>query len=157
MDIRPLGIEGAWVVTPRQFGDDRGVFLESFRGDLLVEQVGHRPDIVQTNVSVSSRGTVRGIHFADVPPGQAKYVTTVGGSFVDDLRGKVGGRSVGAYAVNYPATYDFLTTAAGAADGVGEAGRSLPRTWLAMKPPAPAMIATLAIAATSQLRLRRGW
>ncbi|MBJ7337257.1 cutinase family protein [Mycolicibacterium sp.] len=39
-----------------------------------------------------------------------------GGSFVDALRSKVGGRSVGAYAVNYPATYDFLAAADGAND-----------------------------------------
>lgn len=83
MRIEPLSIEGAFVVTPRQFPDDRGVFLESFRGDLLAPHLGHRPDIVQTNVSVSSRGTVRGIHFADVPPGQGKYVTAVTGSLVD--------------------------------------------------------------------------
>lgn len=83
MDIRPLSIEGAYVVTPRQFPDDRGVFLESFRGDRLAEQLGHRMDVVQTNISVSARGTVRGIHFADVPPSQAKYVTAVTGSLVD--------------------------------------------------------------------------
>jgi len=89
MDIRPLTIPGAWEVTPRQFPDGRGVFLESFRGDHLAEVVGHRLDVVQTNVSVSSRGTVRGIHFADVPIGQAKYVTAVSGSLIDyvvDLR-----------------------------------------------------------------------
>ena len=89
MDIRPLAVEGAWEVTPRQFPDRRGVFLESFRGDRLAEVVGHRPDVVQTNVSVSSRGTVRGIHYADVPPSQAKYVTALSGSFLDyvvDLR-----------------------------------------------------------------------
>lgn len=89
MTIEPLGIEGAFVVTPRQFPDGRGVFLESFRGDLLAEQLGHRPDIVQTNISVSSRGTVRGVHFADLPPGQGKYITAVAGSLLDfivDLR-----------------------------------------------------------------------
>jgi cutinase len=43
----------------------------------------------------------------------------VGGTFVDQLRGKVGGRSVGAYAVNYPATFDFLKAAAGANDMSG--------------------------------------
>ncbi|HET7303519.1 MAG TPA: dTDP-4-dehydrorhamnose 3,5-epimerase [Segeticoccus sp.] len=83
MDIRPLAIEGAWEITPKQFPDGRGVFLESFRGDKLAEVVGHRPDIIQTNVSVSSRGTVRGVHYADVPPSQAKYVTALSGSFVD--------------------------------------------------------------------------
>jgi len=83
MDIRPLKVEGAWEVTPRQFRDERGVFLESFRADHLAEHVGHRLRIEQTNTSVSSRDTVRGVHFADVPPSQAKYVTAVSGSFID--------------------------------------------------------------------------
>ena len=83
MDFRPLAVEGAWEITPRQFPDDRGVFLESFRGDRLAEHIGHRLDVVQTNVSVSSRGTVRGIHFADVPPSQAKYITALSGSLLD--------------------------------------------------------------------------
>jgi dTDP-4-dehydrorhamnose 3,5-epimerase len=83
VEIRPLKIADAFEITPRLFPDDRGVFLESFRGDLLAEAIGHRPEIVQTNVSVSSRGTVRGIHFADVPPSQAKYITALTGSLVD--------------------------------------------------------------------------
>jgi dTDP-4-dehydrorhamnose 3,5-epimerase len=83
MEIRPLRITGAYEVTPRQFPDDRGVFLESFRGDKLAELIGHRLDVVQTNVSTSSRGTVRGIHYADVPVGQAKYVTALHGAFID--------------------------------------------------------------------------
>ena len=83
MDIRALSIKDAFEVTPRQFPDDRGVFLESFRGDRLAEAVGHRLDIIQTNVSVSSKGTIRGVHYADVPPSQAKYVTALSGSFID--------------------------------------------------------------------------
>jgi dTDP-4-dehydrorhamnose 3,5-epimerase len=83
MQIRALKIEGSFEITPRQFPDDRGVFLESFRGDRLAQAIGHRLDIIQTNVSVSSRGTVRGVHFADLPPSQAKYVTALSGSFID--------------------------------------------------------------------------
>jgi dTDP-4-dehydrorhamnose 3,5-epimerase len=83
MQIRALKIEGSFEITPRVFPDDRGVFLESFRGDKLAKAIGHRLDIIQTNVSVSSRGTVRGVHFADVPPSQAKYVTALSGSFID--------------------------------------------------------------------------
>jgi dTDP-4-dehydrorhamnose 3,5-epimerase len=83
MDIKEMGIEGSFEIMPRQFPDDRGVFLESFRGDRLAEVVGHRLDVIQTNVSVSSRGTVRGVHFADVPPSQAKYITALSGSFLD--------------------------------------------------------------------------
>jgi dTDP-4-dehydrorhamnose 3,5-epimerase len=89
VEIRPLKIADAFEITPRQFPDDRGLFLESYRGDLLADAIGHRPEIVQTNVSVSSRGTVRGIHFADVPPSQAKYITALSGTLIDyvvDLR-----------------------------------------------------------------------
>ena len=83
MQIKALKIDGSFEITPRQFPDDRGLFLESFRGDRLAGAIGHRLEIIQTNVSVSSRGTVRGVHFADVPPSQAKYVTTLSGSFID--------------------------------------------------------------------------
>ncbi|WP_411283490.1 dTDP-4-dehydrorhamnose 3,5-epimerase family protein [Lapillicoccus sp.] len=83
MDIRALALAGSFEITPRQFPDDRGLFLESYRGDRLAEAIGHRLDIIQTNVSVSSRGTIRGVHFADVPPSQAKYITAVSGSFID--------------------------------------------------------------------------
>ena len=89
MRVEPLSIEGAFVVTPRQHRDDRGVFLESFRGDVLAEHLGHRPDVVQSNVSVSSRGTVRGIHVSNVPPGQAKYVTALTGSLLDVVVGPI--------------------------------------------------------------------
>jgi len=83
MDIKELSIQGTFEITPRQFPDERGLFLESFRGDRLAEAVGHRLEVIQTNVSVSSRGTIRGVHFADVPPSQAKYITALSGSFLD--------------------------------------------------------------------------
>jgi dTDP-4-dehydrorhamnose 3,5-epimerase len=87
--VRPLGIEGAWEVTPRPHGDPRGLFLEWYRFDHLAAEVGHPLRLAQANLSVSARGVVRGIHFADVPPGQAKYVTCVRGAVLDvvvDLR-----------------------------------------------------------------------
>ncbi|ATO14733.1 dTDP-4-dehydrorhamnose 3,5-epimerase [Micromonospora sp. WMMA2032] len=83
MKVRPLGIEGAWEITPRQHGDSRGLFLEWYRFDHLADAVGHPLRLAQGNLSVSARGVVRGIHFADVPPGQAKYVTCVRGAVVD--------------------------------------------------------------------------
>jgi dTDP-4-dehydrorhamnose 3,5-epimerase len=84
-----LGIDGAWVVTPRVHRDDRGSFLEWFRGDEFAGAAGYRFGLAQGNCSVSHRGVLRGIHFADVPPGQAKYVTCVSGAVIDvvvDLR-----------------------------------------------------------------------
>ncbi|MEV1332521.1 dTDP-4-dehydrorhamnose 3,5-epimerase [Micromonospora costi] len=89
MKIRPLSIEGAWEITPQQHGDPRGLFMEWYRFDRLAEAVGHPLRLAQGNLSVSGRGVVRGIHFADVPPGQAKYVTCVRGAVLDvvvDLR-----------------------------------------------------------------------
>ena len=83
MQIRELTIAGALEITPKQFADDRGVFLESYRFDALSEAVGHPLDVRQGNVSVSRKGVVRGIHFADVPRGQAKYVTAVRGAVMD--------------------------------------------------------------------------
>jgi dTDP-4-dehydrorhamnose 3,5-epimerase len=81
--IRPLSIEGAYEVTPVQHGDARGVFLEWYRVDLLAAEVGHPLDLAQANISVSAAGVVRGVHFADVPPGQAKYVTCTRGAVLD--------------------------------------------------------------------------
>ncbi|MFV2101517.1 dTDP-4-dehydrorhamnose 3,5-epimerase family protein [Micromonospora sp. LOL_024] len=89
MKLRPLSIEGAWEVTPQQHGDPRGLFLEWYRFDRLAEAVGHPLRLAQGNLSVSARDVVRGVHFADVPPGQAKYVTCVRGAVLDvvvDLR-----------------------------------------------------------------------
>lgn len=83
MKIRPLGIEGAYEITPVQHGDARGTFLEWYRFDHLAEVVGHPLQLAQANISTSARGVVRGIHFADVPPGQAKYVTCTHGSLLD--------------------------------------------------------------------------
>lgn len=89
MKIRQLSIEGAWEISPQQHGDPRGLFMEWYRFDRLAEAVGHPLRLAQANLSVSARGVVRGIHFADVPPGQAKYVTCVRGAVLDvivDLR-----------------------------------------------------------------------
>ncbi len=81
--IRELSVPDSYEITPRQFRDERGVFLEWYRFDALEEAIGHRFDIVQANTSVSKRGSVRGIHFADVPPSQAKYVAAVHGAVLD--------------------------------------------------------------------------
>ncbi len=89
MHVEPLVVPDAFVVTPRQHADDRGVFLEWFKAEVFQRASGHRMPLGQANCSVSRRGTLRGIHFADVPPGQAKYVTCTAGAVLDvvvDLR-----------------------------------------------------------------------
>lgn len=89
MQVRELSIPDAWEITPVVRGDDRGVFLEWYRFDRLEEAAGRSIDLKQANTSVSKRGVVRGIHFADIPPSQAKYVTVMNGAvldFVVDIR-----------------------------------------------------------------------
>ncbi|MBT1605211.1 MULTISPECIES: dTDP-4-dehydrorhamnose 3,5-epimerase family protein [Curtobacterium] len=83
MQIRELKIPGAWEFTPVQHGDARGAFLEAYRADVLEETVGHPLDLRQVNMSISSAGVARGIHYALVAPSQAKYVTAVRGAFID--------------------------------------------------------------------------
>jgi dTDP-4-dehydrorhamnose 3,5-epimerase len=83
MSFTPLKIEGSWVFTPRKFPDERGSFHEVFKVPLLSETLGFSFDVKQVNQSVSKAGVIRGIHWADVPPGQAKYVFCSKGSIWD--------------------------------------------------------------------------
>jgi dTDP-4-dehydrorhamnose 3,5-epimerase len=83
VDIQPLRIAGAWRVIPTVFGDARGSFSEWFRTDLIEQATGFPFVPVQANISHSARGVLRGIHFAQVPPGQAKFVMPVAGSIID--------------------------------------------------------------------------
>lgn len=83
MHVTPLAIAGAWVFEPVVHGDDRGSFAECFRRDVIEEHVGHPLELHQGNWSTSKAGVVRGVHFAQIPPGQAKYVMCVSGSILD--------------------------------------------------------------------------
>jgi dTDP-4-dehydrorhamnose 3,5-epimerase len=83
MEVRELAVPDAFEFTPVQHPDDRGVFLEWFKAGPLETAIGHRLFLEQANISVSRRGAVRGIHFADVPPSQAKYVTCIAGALLD--------------------------------------------------------------------------
>lgn len=83
VSVRELSIDGAWEFVPTVFPDDRGSFVAPFQGEVFASAVGHPLTLGQTNHSVSRRGVVRGVHFADVPPGQAKYVYCAHGSLLD--------------------------------------------------------------------------
>ncbi len=98
MLVTPFSIDGVWRFDPLLRPDDRGIFLESFKESVFAETVGHSLHLAQMNISVSHAGTVRGMHFADVPPGQAKYVQCFSGQILDivvDIR--VGSPTFGQY------------------------------------------------------------
>jgi dTDP-4-dehydrorhamnose 3,5-epimerase len=83
MDIAETKVPGAWVFTPKQHTDERGLFVEWLRADLMTEVVGHPIEVKQANNSVSRRNVLRGLHYALVPPGQAKYVYCPSGALLD--------------------------------------------------------------------------
>jgi dTDP-4-dehydrorhamnose 3,5-epimerase len=98
VEIRQLGIIGAFELTPTLHGDARGTFLEWYRSDELANAIGETFTLAQANCSVSGAGVLRGIHFADVPPGQAKHITCSYGAVLDvvvDVR--VGSPTYGAW------------------------------------------------------------
>lgn len=83
MSFTPLKIQGSWVFEPRKFDDDRGSFHEVFKLSQISEVLGRAFEVKQVNHSISKAGVIRGIHWADVPPGQAKYVSCFRGSIWD--------------------------------------------------------------------------
>jgi len=83
MSFTPLSIQGSWVFTPQNFEDERGSFHEVFKLSAISETLGFDFQVKQVNQSISKAGVIRGIHWADVPPGQAKYVFCPRGSIWD--------------------------------------------------------------------------
>lgn len=89
MQVRELKVPDAYEFTPVVHGDERGSFHEWFRIADFAPALGHGLDLAQANCSVSSAGTLRGVHFAQLPPSQSKYVTCLVGAVLDvvvDLR-----------------------------------------------------------------------
>ena len=83
MDIRELAVPDSWVLDLTPHGDPRGRFTEWYRADVLASATGFGLTLAQANHSVSARGVLRGVHFALVPPGQAKYVYCPAGKVLD--------------------------------------------------------------------------
>lgn len=83
MKITPLGIEGVWVAESPIWSDARGFFREWFKVADIEEATGRSFGIEQANISHSSRGTLRGIHYSIAPRGQAKWITCVSGAIKD--------------------------------------------------------------------------
>lgn len=99
MKARELDVPGAWEITPQLHSDSRGTFYEWLTDRDFTAFAGHRFDLRQANCSVSAAGVLRGLHFARLPPSQAKYVTCLSGSVYDvvvDIR--VGSPTFGRWA-----------------------------------------------------------
>ena len=89
MEFTETKVPGAWIGTPVQRPDDRGLFLEMYKGTTFAATIGHPLTVAQVNNSISRKDVLRGIHYAVVPPGQAKFVSCPRGAgldFVVDIR-----------------------------------------------------------------------
>lgn len=83
MTARELAIAGVWEISHDVHPDQRGQFYEWFTQREFADATGHRFELQQANCSISGAGVLRGLHFAQLPPSQAKFVTCVRGAVFD--------------------------------------------------------------------------
>ena len=83
MELKSLGIDGAWLAESPVWSEDRGFFREWFKFSEIAEQTGSDFSVAQANISSSERGILRGIHYSLAAGGQSKWVTCVSGSIRD--------------------------------------------------------------------------
>jgi dTDP-4-dehydrorhamnose 3,5-epimerase len=83
MKLTPLEIKGVWLAESPVWSDDRGYFREWFKSEEIKNATGRDFGIEQANISLSSTGALRGIHYSIAPRGQAKWITCVSGSIKD--------------------------------------------------------------------------
>jgi len=89
MIIEPTHLMDCFVVTLNVFKDSRGCFFESFNKSSFEKETGLSLDFIQDNISKSSKGVLRGLHFQTGNYEQAKLVSVLKGSVLDvcvDLR-----------------------------------------------------------------------
>ena len=89
MKTQALSVPDVVLFTPTVFGDDRGLFMESYNARAFAEATGCESQFVQDNHSKSQRGVLRGLHYQLPPHAQGKLVRVVTGAVFDvavDLR-----------------------------------------------------------------------
>jgi dTDP-4-dehydrorhamnose 3,5-epimerase len=83
MKIRELEIEGCWQITSNVYEDERGSFREWFSLKEVFEETKFKFETVQSNISKSKKGALRGLHYSLAAAGQSKIITCANGSIVD--------------------------------------------------------------------------
>ena len=88
MEIQKTFIEGVYIIKPDVYNDERGFFYESYN-EKRYSDIGINAKFVQDNISLSKKGTIRGLHYQLNPFSQAKLVHVLKGAVLDvavDLR-----------------------------------------------------------------------
>jgi dTDP-4-dehydrorhamnose 3,5-epimerase len=81
MKVIETALDGALIVEPQVFGDSRGFFYESYN-NARYREAGISGDFVQSNVSRSAKGVLRGLHY-QWPNPQGKLVSVLEGEVFD--------------------------------------------------------------------------
>ena len=102
MEVIKTKINGAFLIKPQIFKDNRGHFFESFNSKEFYKATGIDVQFVQDNQSLSSKNVLRGLHFQHPPFAQAKLVSVIKGGVLDvvlDIRkgSETYGEHIGAY------------------------------------------------------------
>jgi dTDP-4-dehydrorhamnose 3,5-epimerase len=82
MNVIPTQLKDCVIIEPKEFGDHRGCFLETFQADRSRDMAGIGQPFVQDNHSRSAKGVLRGLHFQKTKP-QGKLVRVVSGEVYD--------------------------------------------------------------------------
>lgn len=89
MEIINEDLNGAFLIKPTLYNDNRGYFKVAYNKNQFESLVNSKVDFVQDNESYSQYGTLRGLHFQSPPFAQAKLVQVTKGKVLDvivDLR-----------------------------------------------------------------------
>lgn len=91
MEFKKTNLNDCYEIIPDRFGDERGYFSPYFIKEQLIniELDNVFKEVVQANRSMSSKGTIRGLHYQLYPFSQAKIVEVINGKAIDvavDLR-----------------------------------------------------------------------
>ena len=81
MEFISTSLSDVVIVRGKRFSDDRGFFSEMYKEKLFLEN-GIK-SFVQDNMSESSKGVIRGLHWQEEPFGQGKLVTCISGRILD--------------------------------------------------------------------------
>jgi len=81
MEVIKSSLPGVLIIKPKVLGDERGYFVESYH-HIRYQQAGIPAPFVQDNLSLSKKGTLRGLHLQH-PHGQGKLVSVLQGEVFD--------------------------------------------------------------------------
>lgn len=83
MKLLKTPLKDCFILKPNIFRDKRGLFYETYNENVFEKTTGTKTEFIQDNLSISSRGVLRGLHFQRGDKSQAKLVQVLKGKVLD--------------------------------------------------------------------------